>query len=246
MSVDPLLASWATVLVVRRLAERAPGAPLLEQAVAALAAFALQALLLAGLLRSTAPLALVGVLGVLQAQHAGLLHSLRNRRAARAISLAATLLLLAWFVGDPRLQAGFRPELTDALARWAAGNALLAGLAPAAGHRLLVWICALWIGAVELNPVVGLVLQRVALPPLDPGHPQEPARGRLIGLLERGMVVALALGGGLASLGLLLAAKGFARFKDLDRRDFAEYVLIGTLLSVSGALAVGLAFRALL
>ena len=35
----------------------------------------------------------------------------------------------------------------------------------------------------------------------------------------------------------MLAAKGFTRFKELDDRDFAEYVLIGTLLSSSLAIA---------
>jgi len=246
MNVDPLLAAWATVLLARRAAERPPGAPLRAQVLAALAAFAVQGLLLAGLLRCASLPALLAVLGVLQAQHAGPLHSLADRRAARAISLGATLLLLGAFVGDARLEAAFRPGLARALAGVAADQALLAGLGADAVHRALVWLCALWIGAVEVNPLVGLALKRVALPATDPARPLEPARGRLIGLLERALVVALALSGALASLGLLLAAKAFARFKDLDRRDFAEYVLIGTLLSVSAALAVGLAFRALL
>jgi hypothetical protein len=246
MNADPLLATWIVVLVLRRACEREPQAGLPAQVLAALGAFALQGLLLSALLSTAAPLALLALLAVLQAQHAGLLHSLADGRAARAISLVATLLLLAVFVGDARLQAAFRPELVEGLGSFAARQALLAGLDAETMHGVWVWLAALWIGAVEINPMVGLALKRVALPVADPSHPLEPARGRLIGLLERALVVGLALADALGSLGLLLAAKAFARFKDLDRRDFAEYVLIGTLLSVGAALAVGLAFRALL
>lgn len=47
----------------------------------------------------------------------------------------------------------------------------------------------------------------------------------------------------LAALGLVLAAKGLARFKDLDKRPFAEYVLIGTLISVAAAILVGVLLK---
>jgi len=35
------------------------------------------------------------------------------------------------------------------------------------------------------------------------------------------------------SIAFILAAKAFTRFRELENRDFAEYVLIGTLLSSS-------------
>ena len=41
------------------------------------------------------------------------------------------------------------------------------------------------------------------------------------------------------AIGFNLAAKAFTRFKALDDRPFAEYVLIGTLLSAYLALATG-------
>ena len=37
-----------------------------------------------------------------------------------------------------------------------------------------------------------------------------------------------------------MAAKGLTRFKELENRGFAEYVLIGTLLSSSLAIVIGL------
>lgn len=60
-----------------------------------------------------------------------------------------------------------------------------------------------------------------------------------IGMLERLLVYGFVLQGQYAAIGLILAAKSFARFKEMDERDFAEYVLIGTLLSVTSAVAVG-------
>ena len=44
----------------------------------------------------------------------------------------------------------------------------------------------------------------------------------------------------------VLTAKAFTRFRELDSRDFAEYVLIGTLMSVGLAALVGAVFGFLL
>lgn len=55
--------------------------------------------------------------------------------------------------------------------------------------------------------------------------------GRIIGVLERLLIYYFVLNNQFAAIGLIIAAKSFARFKDLEKREFAEYVLIGTLLS---------------
>ena len=64
--------------------------------------------------------------------------------------------------------------------------------------------------------------------------------GRVIGTLERWLMflVVLYSDNNLAALGFIIAAKGLARFKELDDRDFAEYVLVGTFLSALAALLV--------
>jgi hypothetical protein len=68
-----------------------------------------------------------------------------------------------------------------------------------------------------------------------------PARiGATIGVLERLLIVTLVLTGAEAAIGLVVAAKTLARFKQLDDRQFAEYYLLGTLASVSVALGTGL------
>lgn len=70
--------------------------------------------------------------------------------------------------------------------------------------------------------------------------------GRVIGIFERILIYAFAIGGQLTAISFIIAAKGFARFKTLDDRNFAEYVLIGTLMSVSISIFVGYLIRMLI
>jgi hypothetical protein len=70
----------------------------------------------------------------------------------------------------------------------------------------------------------------------DAGH---KGAGRLIGILERTLMLPMILYGQWGAIGLLLAAKSIARFEELKVRKFAEYYLVGTLMSLLVALAVG-------
>jgi hypothetical protein len=64
-------------------------------------------------------------------------------------------------------------------------------------------------------------------------------RGRLIGSIERLLLAGMVAAGSYAALGFLVAAKGLVRSKDLERHDFAEYFLIGTLSSTALAVVAG-------
>lgn len=64
--------------------------------------------------------------------------------------------------------------------------------------------------------------------------------GATIGALERLLIVTFILTANQAAVGFVIAAKTLARFKQLDDREFAEYYLLGTLASVSIAVATGL------
>ena len=65
-----------------------------------------------------------------------------------------------------------------------------------------------------------------------------PARiGATIGAFERLLIVTFVLVNAIAAVGFVIAAKTLARFKQLDDRGFAEYYLLGTLASVSVAIA---------
>ena len=69
--------------------------------------------------------------------------------------------------------------------------------------------------------------------------------GRVIGMLERAIIYIAVLNDQFSAIGLIVAAKGFARFRQLEERRFAEYVLIGTLLSALLAVLAALAVMAL-
>lgn len=98
--------------------------------------------------------------------------------------------------------------------------------------------------------VVGGILRRHRLESAGLATPDSAsplaARGRTIGILERMLLLTLILVGQWGAMGFVLAAKSIARFKDLDRREFSEYYLIGTLASTGIAMASGLLVRLLL
>jgi len=90
--------------------------------------------------------------------------------------------------------------------------------------------------------IVAGVLGRHRLPAVEAAAGQSGfSRGRTIGILERLLVLTLILAQQWGSIGLILAAKSIARFKDLESREFSEYYLIGTLLSLAIATASGVA-----
>jgi hypothetical protein len=74
----------------------------------------------------------------------------------------------------------------------------------------------------------------------------EFSRGRIIGVLERVIVLVLMAVQAYQAIAFLMAAKGLIRSKDLESRDFAEYFLIGTLASMALALAGGVTAQLLL
>jgi hypothetical protein len=68
------------------------------------------------------------------------------------------------------------------------------------------------------------------------------ARGRVVGILERAILLTLFLLGEYAAMAYLMVAKALVRFKSLEDPETAEYLLIGTLASFTLAIlgAVGL------
>lgn len=95
----------------------------------------------------------------------------------------------------------------------------------------------------EANIILRYLLKVVGLKSLGKSEEvdqKEYNTGRIIGLLERIFVFLFVLLNQFAAIGFILAAKGVTRFKDFESRTFAEYVLIGTLLSA--LLAMGVAF----
>lgn len=74
-----------------------------------------------------------------------------------------------------------------------------------------------------------------------------PGGGRMIGLLERGLIFALILTDQASGVGYLVAAKSVLRFGAVSNEGkLSEYVIIGTLASVFWAIAVAAGTSALL
>ncbi len=60
--------------------------------------------------------------------------------------------------------------------------------------------------------------------------------GKKIGQVERAIILTLALMGEFGTISFVFVAKSMARFEQLKERHFAEYYLLGTLLSILFAL----------
>ena len=132
-----------------------------------------------------------------------------------------TILGFAWFLTRPgwsSLQSQFR---------WS----------PATGERVLeagvVYVAVVFAGGYLIRYLTGNLAEGIE----KPGETAEEVKnaGMYIGWLERFLVVTAILVQSPSMVGLILTGKSIARFPELKAR-FAEYFLIGTLLSV--ALAV--------
>ncbi len=152
-----------------------------------------------------------------------------------------------------RVKRGLGPFLLDQAAH-------LATIAALALWRPTLWSDGFWSGQTALPALmllaagaifatraggfaVGHLMQPFAarLPP-DVTAESLPGAGRVIGLLERGLIFALILLGQPAGVGLLIAAKSILRFGALkDDRALSEYVIIGTLASFAWGILVGFA-----
>jgi hypothetical protein len=76
------------------------------------------------------------------------------------------------------------------------------------------------------------------------GETDLPNAGKLIGVIERWLVLVFIIINQFGAIGFLLAAKSIMRFKE-DETLKTEYLLAGTLLSFAIAIGTGLAFKLL-
>lgn len=164
-----------------------------------------------------------------------------NRLLIGAIELTALSLLCA-----PAAGLEFRPMWSELGWRLPERTTLAPLLTGLASPGFQFFLLGLLLSANEANLMIRAIFDWLDLKPraesegkgvVDVG---EFNRGRVIGLLERALIYGFILQGQYGAIGFVLAAKAFTRFKALDDRSFAEYVLIGTLLSGGLALLFGL------
>lgn len=139
------------------------------------------------------------------------------------IALGSTLFPGAWSAG---LWAS--PQII-AILPWLAA-------APAAMLLATGLVATVWAGGYA----VAALMSGMEDGPLDADDDDSlPRGGRMIGRLERLMILIMVLSDQTAAIGLLIAAKSILRFGEATRsRKASEYVIIGTLASVAWALAV--------
>lgn len=85
--------------------------------------------------------------------------------------------------------------------------------------------------------IIRLILANMSATPKikdEPKHQdkKEYDRGKLIGILERSLIYFLIIVNQVGAIAIIIALKSLARFKELDDKNFAEYFLIGSLLSI--------------
>jgi len=108
-------------------------------------------------------------------------------------------------------------------------------------NNILTILCGFIFIIKEGTIIIRLVLARMGAVPKRIDKPKnkdnkEYDRGKLIGILERVLIYFLVLVNQVAAIAIIIALKSLARFKELDDKNFAEYFLIGSLLSICVAI----------
>jgi hypothetical protein len=192
--------------------------------------------LLAGLTSGRDLLALVGVVLVTLAWGWTVTRGFRSGPAW------LPLLVLAGGLSLGVLVSGAAPAADGLLGEWldATGVPLLAGLS---ADRALVLLGVVLLQMSTGNVIVRLVLAAThTVNPAREGTPSDPATrlkgGRLLGPMERLLIVALALAGQVAAATVVVAAKGLVRFPELQAKReqerihrLTEYFLVGSFAS---------------
>jgi hypothetical protein len=185
----------------------------------------------------------------------GALNLLVERRQFTKRWRIATLLILIFAIDLALgLTTGLqlRPALIAAVAFLTTTSELLQVSPPVSSEKLLGMIFGLLVLTNEINLFIRMIFQHFGMEPVKEGQRpitdasvhgidrQEYNTGRVIGILERWLMYLVVLStNNLSAIAFIIAAKGLARMKQLDDKTFAEYMLIGTLLSMLSAVLMG-------
>ena len=185
-------------------------------------------------------------------------HRLEKRRTPskglRLLSLVVQIVLLSVFF-SPWIGISFNSGLFYSLAEMGRFSVLVTLLERLCRPGTTVVLMGGLLVSNEANHLLRLLLAGLRVGPAavagDNSDMAAPDRreyntGRVIGILERIIIYVAVLTDQIAAIGLVLAVKGLARFKEMDDRPFAEYVLVGTLLSLLLAFSVALLVKSLI
>lgn len=172
-----------------------------------------------------------------------------KRQAAPLAVFAATLVLLT-------VLSGWSSAVNGAIARWSGWVEL--PLHQVTATRLLMIVGVVLVQFATGNQLVRLVLGSVgAVRPAGEPQPSDRLKGgRLLGPMERLLILSLGVGGQVAAASAVVAAKGIIRFPELSAQknrngdvgidEVTEYFLVGSFTSwllALGGIALVLAAR---
>ena len=185
------------------------------------------------------------------------LHYLEKRqvlaRSLRLVTLAVQIAVLSVFF-SPLIGVSFNNDVISFLAGFGRYSILVSLVERFCRPETGVVLMGGLLVANEANQLLRLMLGGLRVGPeaaagkggdLTPTGRREYNTGRVIGILERIIVYIAVMAGQIAAIGFVLAVKGLARFKEMDHRPFAEYVLVGTLLSLLLAVSVAMLVKSL-
>ncbi len=166
---------------------------------------------------------------------------------------------LASITGNNQIIESFNPAAAELFQNLSRNNLILNMVNQYGVQKILIFLAGILIITNEVNNFIRYILHLLKVEPNGSGdNPdqqyeennlkknEELKRGKIIGIIERILIFVFTISDNFAAIGFILAAKGFTRFRELDNRNFAEYVLIGTLLSTSLSILCGLLFRGFL
>lgn len=177
-------------------------------------------------------------------------------------SILGAIVLIAHFLTD--LVKSFFPRdsikafFTDQLAHWlllllvwsfyAGHSQLLTLITPLATAKVLFLLLAYTIVLLPVSIIVMLCLKPWIedIKKIQEDGESLAKAGAMIGYLERVLVLTFILVGNYTAIGFVLALKTAFRFKDTEDRRKAEYMMMGTFLSFSLTIGVGLFASAVL
>lgn len=152
-------------------------------------------------------------------------------------------LFLTWRLLDNPVDtaiAGFYARILSPMGQFPGTEKIVSGLA--------VYIFVVFGGAVlirftldQIFPPGYIIAGQLKSDSTANNESRSVAAGKYIGILERFLIMTLTVTGNISAIGVVFAAKSIARFSEFSNKHFAEYYLVGTLLSVVLALAGGIA-----
>ena len=172
----------------------------------------------------------------------------KNLNSFRTLSIVAFIIIISVFT-SPSLNIKFNENIFHVFNNLKNYSTLLAGINSSNIFEISLIITGLLLVLNESNFVIRYLFALFKLFPVikekESGEldKSEYNAGRIIGMLERILIFFLVLSGQFTAIGLVIAAKGFTRFKELDDRYFAEYVLIGTFLSSLFSIAIAVIIK---